>query len=51
MGLIMAAAVVVNVVIGEGRIGNISARLRQWGLPVGVKTASQASKDNDGQKS
>jgi simple sugar transport system permease protein len=30
MGLIMAAAVVINVSIGEGRMGDLTTRIRQW---------------------
>ena len=33
MGLIMVASVVINVVIGEGRIGEVSARLRRLFAP------------------
>jgi simple sugar transport system permease protein len=33
MGLIMAGAVALNVMIGEGRFAGFSARLRQWATP------------------
>ncbi len=33
-GLVMAGSVVLNIVIGEGRLAGLSARMRRWGIPV-----------------
>jgi simple sugar transport system permease protein len=40
MGLIMVIAVVINVMIGEGRMGEISAAIGRWGSPKSSKTDS-----------
>src|SRR5512136_198830 len=39
-GLVMAASVILNVIISEGRIGIISDRLRHWGVPIHSSTAA-----------
>ena len=33
-GLVMGASVVLNILIGEGRMAALSERLRHWGIPV-----------------
>lgn len=43
-GVVMGASMVLNVVIGEGRIGMISDRLRHWGVPVHSSTLGGVSK-------
>jgi simple sugar transport system permease protein len=40
MGLIMAVAVALNVMIGEGRFAAFSARLRQWSMPSRSKSSN-----------
>jgi simple sugar transport system permease protein len=46
MGFIMAAAVAFNVMIGEGQIGRLSARIRHWIVPERLQ-ASEASEAGD----
>jgi simple sugar transport system permease protein len=46
-GVVMGASVVLNVAIGEGRIGMISNRIRHWGVPVRSKTTGEVSKKED----
>jgi simple sugar transport system permease protein len=46
MGLIIIAAVVINVLIGDGRIGPASARIRKWILPE-RKSAGAGEKTDD----
>jgi simple sugar transport system permease protein len=43
-GVVMGASMVLNVVIGEGRIGIISNRLRHWGVPIHSNTPGEAPK-------
>jgi simple sugar transport system permease protein len=40
-GLVMAASVVLNITIGEGRVGKLSARFRQWIKPVHADSTSE----------
>jgi simple sugar transport system permease protein len=47
MGFIMAAAVALNVMIGEGRIGALSARIRHWVVPVHSNAISVVSKKDN----
>jgi simple sugar transport system permease protein len=44
MGVIIIAAVVINVLIGDGRIGPISARIRRWIIPTRVLSAVSGKK-------
>lgn len=37
-GLVMALSVILNVVVGEGRLDNLSEQLRYWGVPVGTRS-------------
>ena len=46
MGLIMAVAVALNVMIGEGRIAALSARIRHWVVPVRSDTAGEVSNED-----
>ena len=39
-GLVMAASVILNVLVGEGRMAGLSERLRHWGVPVGTGSSS-----------
>jgi simple sugar transport system permease protein len=47
MGLIMALAVAVNVMIGEGRIGKLSDRIRHWAVPAHQPTTGEPAAKND----
>jgi simple sugar transport system permease protein len=47
MGLLMAVAVALNVMIGEGRIATLSDRIRHWFVPVRSNAAGEASKQDD----
>jgi simple sugar transport system permease protein len=47
MGLIIIAAVVINVLIGDGRIGPATARIRQWMIPARAKPV-EAQEKTDG---
>ena len=46
-GIVMGASIVLNVAIGEGRIGMISSRIRHWGVPVHSRTAAEALRKDD----
>ena len=46
-GVVMAASVTLNVVIEEGRVGKLSARIRRWFVPARSKTTGEASKKDD----
>jgi simple sugar transport system permease protein len=46
-GVVMGASIVLNVAIGEGRIGMISNRIRRWGVPVHPKTAGEVLRKDD----
>jgi simple sugar transport system permease protein len=46
-GLVMAASVVLNVVIGEGRFAMLSNRIRHWVVPVHSNTTGEVSKKDD----
>jgi simple sugar transport system permease protein len=43
-GVVMGASMVLNVVIGEGRITMMSDRLRHWGVPIHSTTLGGVSK-------
>ena len=47
MGLIMAAAVVLNVMIGEGRFATLSSRIRQWTQPAHTNEIAEAPNKED----
>ncbi len=47
MGLIIIIAIVINVLIGDGRIGPAYARIRQWILPGRAKSAAAGKKTDD----
>ncbi len=47
MGLIMAIAVSINVMIGEGRLAGVSARLRHWVVPDRLPTTGEPSARSD----
>jgi hypothetical protein len=47
MGFIMAAAVAFNVMIGEGQIGRLAARIRHWVVPARLQTAGESSGKDD----
>jgi simple sugar transport system permease protein len=49
-GVVMAASVVLNVVLEEGGIGKVSARIRHWLVPVRSKTTDEAPKKDDAAK-
>jgi simple sugar transport system permease protein len=42
-GIVMGASIVLNVAISEGRIGMISNRIRQWGVPAHSNTTGKVS--------
>jgi len=42
-GLVMAGSVVLNIVIGEGRLASLSARFKRWGVPVRSGPGDEAS--------
>jgi simple sugar transport system permease protein len=44
MGVIIIAAIVVNVLIGDGRIGPAFARIRKWIIPVRAQSAAAGKK-------
>jgi simple sugar transport system permease protein len=46
-GLVMGASVVLNILIGEGRLAKLSNRLRHWGVPVQSKTTDGVSQKDD----
>jgi simple sugar transport system permease protein len=46
-GLVMAASVVLNIMIGEGHIATFSARIRHWSMPVRSQTAGEGLKQDD----
>ena len=45
-GIVMGASVVLNILIGEGRMEAYSQRLQQWGIPIGTQSARSASGDS-----
>ncbi len=47
MGLIMASAIIINVLIGEGRLSGIPERLRRWGLPIRTQSSLTAPKPRE----
>jgi simple sugar transport system permease protein len=47
MGFIMAAAVAFNVMIGEGQIGRLAARIRHWVVPARLQTTGGSSARDD----
>jgi simple sugar transport system permease protein len=47
MGLIIIAAIVINVLIGDGRIGLASARIRTWILPDRATSVMERKKTED----
>jgi simple sugar transport system permease protein len=49
MGLIIIIAVVINVLMGEGRLGPAFARLRQWTIPARAKSFATGRKSDDGE--
>jgi simple sugar transport system permease protein len=46
-GLVMAASMVLNIAIGEGRITTIASRLRHWGVPARTNTSGEILKRDD----
>jgi len=42
-GVVMAASMVLNIVLGEGNVGRFSARIRRWFLPVRLINAGDPS--------
>jgi hypothetical protein len=46
MGLIIIAAVVLNVLIGDGRFGQVPERIRRWILPARTHTAAEGKTDD-----
>jgi simple sugar transport system permease protein len=46
-GIVMGASVVLNVAIGEGRIGMISNRIRHWSVPVRSQTTGEGLRKDD----
>ncbi|MGB7538796.1 MAG: ABC transporter permease [Anaerolineales bacterium] len=46
MGVIIIAAVVINVLIGDGRFGEASARIRYWILPARTPAAAGGKTDD-----
>jgi simple sugar transport system permease protein len=47
MGLIMAVAVVINVMIGEGRIAMLSAQIHRWVVPGRSNAASEVPRQKE----
>jgi simple sugar transport system permease protein len=45
MGFIMAVAVALNVMIGEGRIARLSSTIRRWVVPVHSDTTGEVSRE------
>ena len=46
MGLIMAVAVAINVMIGEGRFAGVSDRIRHWVIPARPHTTGESPAKN-----
>ena len=46
MGFIMAAAVAFNVMIGEGQVGRLAARIRHWIVPERLQAGELPGKDD-----
>jgi simple sugar transport system permease protein len=46
-GVVMAAVVVLNAVIGEGRLAAISERLRRWSVPARADTTRESLRQPD----
>jgi urea transporter len=45
--MVMAAVVVLNAVIGEGRMAAISEQLRRWSVPARVNTTGESLRQPD----
>jgi simple sugar transport system permease protein len=46
-GVVMGASVVLNIIIGEGRLAVVSARLQRWGLPARSRVTGETSTGDD----
>jgi simple sugar transport system permease protein len=46
-GLVMGAVIVLNALVGEGRVAAISNRLRHWGVPVRTQALPDVTKETD----
>jgi simple sugar transport system permease protein len=46
-GIVMGASVVINVAIGEGRIGMITNRLQHWGMPQRTQVPGEMVQKDD----
>ena len=46
-GIVMGASVVLNVAIGEGRIGMVTNRLRHWGMPAHAQSPGKMLRKDD----
>jgi len=47
-GVVMAASMVLNVVLGEGNMGRFSARIRRWVVPARSIRKGDMSRQDDG---
>jgi hypothetical protein len=43
----MAAIIVLNALIGEGKMSELSNRLRHWGVPVRANHVTELPKESD----
>jgi simple sugar transport system permease protein len=46
-GLVMASSIVLNTVLGEGRVAKLSEQICRWVSPVRAKTSANGSKKDD----
>ncbi|MBN2305499.1 MAG: ABC transporter permease [Anaerolineae bacterium] len=49
-GLVMGASIILNILLGEGRIAGYSEKLRQWGVPMGGSSGSSYGGGNGGDR-
>jgi simple sugar transport system permease protein len=46
-GAVMGASMILNLVIGQGRLSGLSQRLRHWGVPIRSDTSVQVSREDN----
>jgi simple sugar transport system permease protein len=45
-GLVMGASVILNVLVGEGKMAEFSQQLQHWGVPIGVRAGREPVPEN-----
>ena len=46
-GLVMGASIILNAMLGEGRMAGVSDSLRHWGIPIGLNRREEALTQDD----